>query len=289
MENGEENSGFTKKEASTPAIDSSRMRLPPFWSNNPSVWFAQAEAQFSIFSLTADATKFSHIVSALPTDVCESVMELIVNPPKTDKYVKLKAALTNRHALSTELRLEKLLERAELGDRKPSEVFYSMKTLAGEAFDDKLVRTLWLRKLPQVIYVALTAMGDKHIDDLLPVADKIYEITTPSVATVSSATPSSSRDADLAGTVATIQHLGERLASVESMLSQLSTDRSRSPFSGYRPRSPHRRPRSGSRHRFNGKGFCFYHHKFGKFARKCEKPCNWVSKKPDSTKPDQKN
>lgn len=282
----DENKGDQKRALS---VESSRIKLQPFWPTNPSVWFAQAEAQFNIFNITSDSTKFSHVISALPTEICEPIMPLILNPPKTEKYAKLKEALIARHALSTERRLEKLLEKAELGDRKPSEVYFSMKSLAGEAFDNKLVETLWFRKLPRVIYVSLTAMGEKDINDLLPVADKIYEITTPSVSTISNTEPSSSGDTELSEAVAAMKQFSERLYSVESKLAKLNLNRSRSSFSNYRSKSPYRRPRSHSRKRSNDNRFCYYHNKFGSNARKCYKPCSFRSNKPESTNETQKN
>jgi hypothetical protein len=41
------------------------VRLPPFWAEELDVWFAQAEAQFSLAGITTEGTKFHHVISQL--------------------------------------------------------------------------------------------------------------------------------------------------------------------------------------------------------------------------------
>jgi hypothetical protein len=36
------------------------VRLPPFWAERPAMWFAQAEAQFSLAGISSKKTKFFH-------------------------------------------------------------------------------------------------------------------------------------------------------------------------------------------------------------------------------------
>ena len=42
------------------------MKLPPFWPDAAKVWFAQADAQFTIKHVTVSKTKFYHAVAILP-------------------------------------------------------------------------------------------------------------------------------------------------------------------------------------------------------------------------------
>ena len=77
------------------AISSVSIKLPPFWTTRPEVWFRQVEAQFATRSpaITVDLTKFNHVVAALDTATAGEVEAIILSPPTDGKYDALKAAL----------------------------------------------------------------------------------------------------------------------------------------------------------------------------------------------------
>jgi len=50
---------------STFTINCVGIRIPPFWAENPAVWFAQLEGQFALSNITQDATKFYYVISQL--------------------------------------------------------------------------------------------------------------------------------------------------------------------------------------------------------------------------------
>ena len=56
------------------------IKLPPFWTAQPQVWFQQAEAQFTIRGITADETKYSYIVAALDQDTASRLLDLTLTP-----------------------------------------------------------------------------------------------------------------------------------------------------------------------------------------------------------------
>jgi len=41
------------------------VRLPPFWPDRPGLWFAQAEAQFVLATVTSERTNFNYVISQL--------------------------------------------------------------------------------------------------------------------------------------------------------------------------------------------------------------------------------
>ncbi|GFU60348.1 uncharacterized protein TNCV_3307971 [Trichonephila clavipes] len=96
-------------------------KLPPFWVDKPTVWFAQAESQFALAHITSDATKVHYIV----------------------------ANLDSRYAAENDRRVRKLLGREELGDRKPSQFLRHLRSLAGDIeIKPALFRLLLLQRLP---------------------------------------------------------------------------------------------------------------------------------------------
>ena len=57
------------------------VRLPSFWPDRPALWFAQAEAQFELASITRHKTKFSYVVSQLQQQHAAEVEYIITSPP----------------------------------------------------------------------------------------------------------------------------------------------------------------------------------------------------------------
>ena len=60
------------------------LKLPVFWPEAAEVWFAQADAQFAIKSITVSKTKFYHAVASLPQDVTAQILDLICAPSAGD-------------------------------------------------------------------------------------------------------------------------------------------------------------------------------------------------------------
>ena len=62
------------------------LKLPTFWTSQPEVWLAQAEAQFALRGITADQTKYYYIIAALDQPTTTRLLDLISSPPEDDKY-----------------------------------------------------------------------------------------------------------------------------------------------------------------------------------------------------------
>ncbi|XP_064470208.1 uncharacterized protein LOC135384957 [Ornithodoros turicata] len=108
------------------------VKLPPFWYRNTATWFIQAEAQFHLAGITAQSTKFCHVISALSSSAAEEVYDIIASPPLDIPYDKLKAALLKRTTCSGHARFQQLLSAEELGDRRPTQLLRRMKQLLGD-------------------------------------------------------------------------------------------------------------------------------------------------------------
>jgi hypothetical protein len=88
------------------------LKLPPFWSANPDEWFAEVEAQFSTRRITAQKTKYDHVVASLSpefaTELCDTIRHVPENP-----YDTLKAKLY-KHICPPERRLQQLVHASHL-------------------------------------------------------------------------------------------------------------------------------------------------------------------------------
>ncbi|XP_050546076.1 uncharacterized protein LOC126908208 [Daktulosphaira vitifoliae] len=111
-------------------------KIPTFWRTNPELWFKQIESVFYTTRITADASKFHHVVSSMESEILAQVSDIILNPPETKMYEALKTRLIERFSESEQCRLKKLLTEVELGDRKPSHFLSEMRQLANGKVTD---------------------------------------------------------------------------------------------------------------------------------------------------------
>ena len=100
-------------------VSAIQIKLPPFWPQDPQLWFAQIEAQFTTRHVTVSRTKFDYVVASLAPEFAVEVRDLLLNPPDETPYEVLKQELTKRTSASEHRRLQQLLTAEELGDRKP--------------------------------------------------------------------------------------------------------------------------------------------------------------------------
>lgn len=254
-------------------------KLPPFWTSSPITWFIQAEAQFALCRVISDMKKYYYVLASLPQEVIESILDYVQNPPDSAVYRGLKALLIERHSLSENNRIERILSSEELGDRKPSDFYRSLIQLAGtsETFNTDLIKKLWLRRLPHVVNVALIPHEDSDIKEMSAMADKIWEASRLSQPyQVSSIGPSAS-------TSSSISELKHEIEELKKLVRNISfnQDRNRSQSRG-RARSIQRAESS------QGAKLCWYHLKFKENAQKCISPCSYA-RNLNSSEPDKKN
>lgn len=252
------------------------VRVPPFWPDEPALWFSQLEQQFILSRVTTDDTKFSYLVSNLDLPYAREVKDVITNPPQTGKYDKLKSELIRRLSASQEKRVKQLLMHEELGDRRPSQFLRHLESLAGPSVPKDFLQTLWSSRLPQNIQTVIASQTELPLEKLAELADKVYEIA-PSVAQVAStsrpsASPSRPSYADL---VNKVDELTKQVAALTMKVGQ--RERTRSPPKHRRYERPRSRSRSRPRQPPLDHPHCFYHYTFGSNAKKCKPPCNFQS------------
>lgn len=249
-----------------------RPKLAPFWQERPAGWFAHIEAQFALAHITTDETKYNYVVSQIDSRLSREVEDLVINPPpKGQRYEWIKDEMIRRFSTSESLKVRQLISGEELGDRKPTQFLRHLKSLAGNTFsDDKILRELWLQRLPRNAQAILTAQSDLPLDKVAELADKILEVNPIAIA-AAVATPTSlphSTTPDLSDLALKLQELTKQVAA-------LTADRSRQRS---RSKSNNRFPRAATPE--TKSGICWYHTTYSSKALKCVQPCSWSGNQP---------
>ena len=159
-----------------------------------------------------------------------------------------------------------------------------MKQLLGEnKLEDRILRQLFLQRLPQNVHLILASSSDTvDLEQLAVIADKIIEVAPPPTVAACSNTPSPQ--------YARIGELQAQVNQLTNLVQGLVTSGQQSRRSRSRNRSTSRKdteahlqskdvPRAGSE--------CWYHWRFGDKATKCVKPCSYcvLSLWSDSSRP----
>lgn len=244
------------------------VRVPPFWPEEPELWFAQIEGQFELSGISVDSTKFNYIISQLDPQHAREVKDIIIKPPATGRYEKLKSELIKRLTASQEKKVKQLLIHEELGDRKPSQFLRHLLGLAEPQVPEDFVRSIWMSRLPYNIQTVLASQATASLDVLSDLADRIQDIAPvgPQVCAVIPAgpTPSSSLDA-----------IASEIAELRRQVDALTVDRNRRSRSRTRQGNRDRSASIRSQSSYRRYPMCWYHHTFGSNASRCSKPCDW--------------
>ncbi|XP_069357959.1 uncharacterized protein [Maniola hyperantus] len=245
------------------------IKVPPFYPNEPEIWFAQLEGQFALANITSDTTRFYYVMGHLEHQYAKEIKDVVINPPPTNKYEKLKTELVNRLSASRATKMKQLLRHEELGDRKPSQFFRHLRDLAGAEFPDEYLHTIWISRLPINIQTVLAAQKSASLEEQAELADRIMDIAAPAVqvhATAATVQPASNDDLR--------KEISELRKQVEALTMKFGNrSRSSSRSRNHQSQRSHSRGRSQSSYRKYP--VCYYHTKFGSKAFKCVQPCDY--------------
>lgn len=246
-------------------INKVSIKVPPFWPDRPALWFASLEAQFHLNQITREVTKFYYTISHLDTTSAGEVEEIIIKPPDTNPYTVLKSALIHRYSESYEEKVRRLLEKEEIGDRKPSSFLRHLRGLAAGGIPERLLQTIWSNRLPRHMQSILLTQPTATLDELGDLADKLHEVNpAPQVRAVSNPHPAAEDDIQRLSRV--VDNLAKQVA---SLTARETPSRGRD--------TARQRSRSRSRSRSIKEGMCWYHSNYNEKAIKCVPPCNWTS------------
>ena len=159
------------------SVNAVAFKAPNFWATNAEAWFIRLEASFATHSppITADKTKFDHVVKLLDSASASKVLAIIKDPPADDKYGALKAGLLKGFERSQFEKDCSLLQMTGLGDRKPSELLQHMQAMNTDP--KTLFRALFLLQLPEHVQrIVAREPTSTSLACLADIADRVVEL-----------------------------------------------------------------------------------------------------------------
>lgn len=59
-----------------PNVSKVGVKAPPFWLEEPELWFAQLEGQFAVSGIIRDETRYAHALTYIDTKVAKEVKDI---------------------------------------------------------------------------------------------------------------------------------------------------------------------------------------------------------------------
>ncbi|OTF81953.1 hypothetical protein BLA29_001144 [Euroglyphus maynei] len=253
-------------------VESVSVKLQEFWETNPETWLKTAEYQFRLAGIVNEETKYYHIASRLPSNVAQSISDILKFDYKAGMYDLLRDALIERYTPSNTARLHALLDEKR-GDRKPAKFMRDLINLSQNNFPIDVIIHRWLQNVPPIVAAATEEAANTLIEQFQK--ESKYD---------------SSRMEKMLKHADNIYDLIERDRQVLAVKTGHS-NRNNNNKNRFRSQSRSRRSSSRSR-RFNPKGsWCENHFKYREKAYSCLKPdtCKYRPQYKASTSADTKN
>ncbi|KAH6934951.1 hypothetical protein HPB50_002484 [Hyalomma asiaticum] len=118
--------------------------------------FVQVESQFTAPRITANTTKYHHVVANIPPSTASEVRDILFAPPAEDTCSAYRSCYFE----------------VQLHDHRPSQLLRRVQQLAGST-----------RSLDSYL-IGVTASGETDIYKIVELADRFMAVTTPAVVTV---------------------------------------------------------------------------------------------------------
>ncbi|XP_061397894.1 uncharacterized protein LOC133333600 [Musca vetustissima] len=232
-----------------------RLPFPEMCYTNVEAWFVSMEFWFSASGITSDKQKAATVLAALKP------VEVITSMPASDRFEYIKRKIIDHLADSEQRRLNRLLSEMPLGDKKPSELFFEMKRVAGNSIGETALKGLWIKRLPTFAQPVVAA-SNGAATEFTKIADSIVDAVSPSqVCKVSK---------DHASDISELRTAIMDLSRKFQQFTIRSRSRSRT-HNTARHRSQHRQASPDGE--TSNLDECWYHKKYGRNARRCRSPC----------------
>ncbi|XP_076383969.1 uncharacterized protein LOC143261351 [Megalopta genalis] len=237
-------------------------KIPAFYREDPTLWFAMVESTFRTSHITAESTMADSIARELDYEIAATVRDLCLKVPcLPNVYTLIKERIIAMYGQFSEANLCRLLKGQVLTDGRPSLTLARLKNLNNGACDDGVLMSLFMELIQPAHRPILASTVISDPDKLASVADRLYEYAGPEGPSISVArapalggTPVAAALTPALGGHSTAAEPAPRPTAMEEKLDRLIilvgkkvaksgvSQRRRSRSSGSRGHPPHKSP-----------------------------------------------
>lgn len=244
-----------------------RLPLPQMASSNIESWFTTMDFWFTASGISSDKQKTATVLAALDPGVISQLSEVIAEMPQIERYNYIRTKIIYHFADSEQRRLNRLLSELPLGDKKPSELYYEMKRVAGTTLGEAALKSLWIKRLPDIVQPVVAASSGTAAE-FTRIADSIVDaMSARSINTVAKQGPTEIDELRQA-----VHNLTKQVEKFTVRSRSRSRHQSRNP-ANFRPRYVSPNNATSNANSSTNPSECWYHKKYGRNAQKCRSPC----------------
>lgn len=155
---------YVQPQQQAPLPQPHKVRLAPFWTHNPRVWFTQAESAFNTCFVMEERMKFDLVVAQLQEETLQHVQSIVEAPEMLERpYQVLKLRLLEAYQPDKWELVSRILHFREMGDQKPSQLMDQMLAILPRGEEPGLLfKGIFLDRMPADLRAHVQGAADQQ-------------------------------------------------------------------------------------------------------------------------------
>lgn len=165
----------SRRQSPSPVVTHPRqdVKPPPFWPNNPSLWFVKVEALFDSAGVTSQRAKFNSLTQGLADDHMVKVAPVLENPVIGSEYDDLKSALLKSFGKTQGQKDSELFSMKGLGDETARDFVVRLEGLVTDV--EQMKKAFLLLQLPDEVKSIVSSHQFETCKELADIVDRVLD------------------------------------------------------------------------------------------------------------------
>lgn len=173
------------------------------------------------------------------------------------------------------MRIKQFVSGLQLGDRKPTHLLNDLRRVGGESQDEKLLRGLWMQRLPIEVQTCLATV-QSPLSELADLADSVMETFRIGNGSTGASISAASTSSAVKPTNA-VDELRKEIQELRKQISNMHIERRSRSRSRSQSQARNSRSQTPGRSSNTSGDSTEYHQVYGNDAQKCREPCTYKS------------